>query len=98
VADGRLGAFHALDLPFVFLALDERAMVGEEPPRPMAEGMHAAWAELARTGGVSHLGPAPWDRYDTATQKLMSIDREPITLPAPELPLAGAWAQALRFR
>ncbi|WP_017569288.1 carboxylesterase/lipase family protein [Nocardiopsis halotolerans] len=55
--DGRLGAAHAMELPFVFDRLDvpglrgPRALLGpEEPPEALAAEMHAAWTAFARTG------------------------------------------------
>lgn len=49
--DGRLGACHALELPFVFDTLDgAEALVGTAPPRELAREMHRAWVAFATTG------------------------------------------------
>ncbi|MEW1654210.1 carboxylesterase family protein [Streptomyces sp. NPDC093707] len=55
--DGRLGAAHTVELPFVFdrLALPElrgaRGLLGPvEPPASLATRMHAAWVAFARSG------------------------------------------------
>ena len=51
--DGRLGACHGLELPFVFDRLDDpgaRAFVGTDPPHELAAAMGRAWAAFVATG------------------------------------------------
>ncbi|GAA1295775.1 carboxylesterase/lipase family protein [Saccharothrix xinjiangensis] len=55
--DGRLGAAHAVELPFVFDRLDLPALRGprgllgpDEPPASLAAEVRAAWVSFARTG------------------------------------------------
>jgi para-nitrobenzyl esterase len=51
--EGRLGACHALELPFVFDTLDDdanAALLGREAPAALATAMHGAWVDFARTG------------------------------------------------
>ncbi|WP_406830686.1 carboxylesterase family protein [Pedococcus sp. KACC 23699] len=46
-----LGACHALELPFVFDTLGEDAlMAGTSAPQALAEEMHRAWVDFARSG------------------------------------------------
>ncbi|MGE2737196.1 carboxylesterase/lipase family protein [Mycolicibacterium vaccae] len=54
---GRLGAAHAVELPFVFDCLDEPVLRGPtgllgpgEPPRQLAAEMHRAWVNYATDG------------------------------------------------
>jgi para-nitrobenzyl esterase len=53
---GRIGAGHAIELPFVFDTLDlglrqmAGALVGPEPPQALATEMHGAWVRFAATG------------------------------------------------
>ncbi|WP_193047725.1 carboxylesterase/lipase family protein [Mycolicibacterium baixiangningiae] len=54
---GRLGAAHAVELPFVFDRLHEPVLRGpagllgpEEPPRALASAVHGAWVDYATTG------------------------------------------------
>lgn len=69
--DGRLGASHVMELPFVFDRLDlpalhgRQALLGSGPaPQYLADRMHAAWIRFAATGdpgwprhpGVGQLG------------------------------------------
>lgn len=62
---GRLGAAHAVELPFVFDVADKPWLHGESGllgPSPVPAGpaarMHGAWVEFARTGDP---GWAPYD-------------------------------------
>ncbi|WP_216892039.1 carboxylesterase/lipase family protein [Nocardia alni] len=55
--DGRLGAAHTMELPFVFDRLDLPELLGPRgllgpaaPPAALATHMHAAWVGFARTG------------------------------------------------
>ncbi|MCD0447537.1 carboxylesterase family protein [Glycomyces sp. A-F 0318] len=51
--DGRLGACHALEIPFAFDLLDDPLMqwlTGPAAPQDLADLMHACWVSFARTG------------------------------------------------
>jgi para-nitrobenzyl esterase len=51
--DGRLGASHGLEVPFVFDALADPTaapLVGKEPPQSLADAMHGAWVAFVTTG------------------------------------------------
>src|ERR1700730_2669224 len=59
--DGRLGACHALEMPFVFDNLDKKgfeSLVGTNPPQQVADAMHAAWVAFATNGNPG------WSQYD----------------------------------
>jgi para-nitrobenzyl esterase len=65
-----LGAAHAVDLPFVFDALDATGadgLVGDRAPQRLADEMHRAWVDFAVTGR-----PA-WRPYD-ADRTVMVFD------------------------
>lgn len=50
---GGLGAFHGLEVPFVFDTVADPGvapLAGAEPPRALAAEMHRAWVRLATTG------------------------------------------------
>jgi para-nitrobenzyl esterase len=69
--DGHLGACHAMELPFVFDALDDphaAAMLGGAAPQELATEMHAAWVRFAKTGDPG------WPRYTTADRASMRFD------------------------
>jgi carboxylesterase 2/para-nitrobenzyl esterase len=67
---GRLGAAHALEIPFVFdaLGLGTEPLLGRDPPQSLADVMHDAWVAFA--GG----GRCGWPKYDLAHRPTMRFD------------------------
>jgi len=65
--DGRLGACHGLDVPFVFDTLGEgtEPLLGADPPQQLADEMHSAWVAFARTGDCG------WPKYDHGRRATM---------------------------
>ncbi|MBW0103776.1 carboxylesterase/lipase family protein [Pseudonocardia sp. KRD291] len=82
--DGRLGACHALELPFVFGTLDRAAapdgLPGETPPAELSTRMHRAWVDFAATGDPG------WPARDGADPHLMRFDGDADTLVAEPTP------------
>jgi para-nitrobenzyl esterase len=77
--EGRLGACHALEIPFVFNTLTQPGaglFLGEGPePTALALTMHDAWIAFARTGDPNHDGlPEPWPAFDAGRRALMDFD------------------------
>ncbi len=69
--DGHLGACHALELPFVFDTLDigeMEALLGDNPPQQIANAMHSAWLNFARSGDPG------WPQYDLKQRATMRFD------------------------
>ncbi len=69
--DKRLGACHALEIPFVFDTLDKEgyeAMLGPNPPQQLANSMHAAWVAFANKGDPG------WPKYDLTRRATMHFD------------------------
>ena len=61
--DGRLGAAHGLEIPFVFDTLDPTLplfgpLLGKDPPQQLADTIHAAWVSFAANGDPG------WPTYD----------------------------------
>jgi para-nitrobenzyl esterase len=91
VADGALGAFHALDLPFAFDSLDEPAMHGPSPPRRLAADMHGAWAAFAHQGDPGQIRGQKWPARDT-TSRFVAIFGDPSQVVAdPDAGLRQMW-------
>ncbi|MET7332335.1 carboxylesterase/lipase family protein [Nonomuraea sp. NPDC005650] len=68
---GRLGAAHAVELPYVFDLLDEessRALIGDEPPQVVADTAHGTWVRFVTDGDPG------WPRYDLADRSTALID------------------------
>ena len=73
VAGGVYGAYHGVELPFVFNNLEsvkgERGMLGPDGgPADLAEKMQAAFVQFAKTGNPG------WEAYKTGERKTMFID------------------------
>ncbi len=69
--DGRLGACHALEIPFVFDTLDREGMgvlLGEAPPQVLADAMHTAWV------GFITRGDPGWPQYELDQRQTMHFD------------------------
>ena len=72
VYDGKLKSTHALELPFMWDAIDKpglSALTGDGADRqPLADAMHAAWISFARTGDPG------WAAYDTTRRATQRFD------------------------
>ena len=79
VHDGKLKAYHTLDIPFVFENVDlATAMTGGRQDRyALQERMSAAWTNFARTGNPNVKGLLPdWPSFDATTRATMVLDNE----------------------
>lgn len=74
VFGGRLGACHALEIPFVFDTLDKGpaqmlgALLGPTPPQSLAATMHGAWVAFAKGGDPG------WPKYSPDRRATMRFD------------------------
>jgi carboxylesterase 2/para-nitrobenzyl esterase len=68
--NGRLGACHALEIPFVFDTLGQgtEPLLGSNPPQQLADAMHAAWIAFATSGDPG------WPKYDLSRRETMRFD------------------------
>ncbi len=68
--NGRLGACHAAEIPFVFdtLGIETEPLLGPNPPQLVADAMHGAWVAFARTGDPG------WPKYDLSRRATMRFD------------------------
>jgi para-nitrobenzyl esterase len=73
VHDGKLKAFHTLEIPFVLENVDEgKSMTGTGKDRYALEAkMSGAWAAFARTGNPNHPGLVHWPKFDTNKRATM---------------------------
>ncbi len=73
-----LGAFHAIELPFVFDAFTVDGwdvFVGVDAGgRELARAMRSAWAAFAATGDPSVAALGPWPPYDATARCTMVLD------------------------
>jgi para-nitrobenzyl esterase len=89
---GRLGACHAIDLPFTFDTLSAPGLVGEEQmlgpaggPQELATRTHQAWVRFARDGDPG------WTRFDVERRASMRIDETWQELGDPGAAMRRAW-------
>jgi para-nitrobenzyl esterase len=71
--DGKLGACHALEIPFVFDTLETDGfenVQGPNPPQQLASAMHAAWVAFATSGNPG------WPQYDLNRRATMRFDTQ----------------------
>jgi para-nitrobenzyl esterase len=85
---GRLGACHALDVPFALgtLALPKlRDFAGSGPEaEQLAHAMMDAWAAFARTGEPAAPGLPAWPRYAPPRRATLELGAAPRVLEAPD--------------
>jgi para-nitrobenzyl esterase len=94
---GRLGACHALDIPFCFDALDRGGaafFLGEVTPGAvaLARAMRSAWAAFARTGEPAADGLPEWPAWDPDRRATMVLDDPPAVVDDPSPNCRTAWA------
>jgi para-nitrobenzyl esterase len=74
-ADGRMGAHHAMDLPFVFDTADVPLTTkGADGAPELAAAMSAAWAAFARTGKPDNPAIPAWPAYSPDSRATMVFD------------------------
>ena len=73
--EGRLGAPHAMDVPFCFNTVDLTNVSGGSPEAfTLATTMSSLWAAFARTGRPVHRSIPSWPAYDTPTRATLVLD------------------------
>ena len=81
--DGRLGACHGLELPFVFDTIDlgrgqmMGGALGDDPPRELADLVHGAWVAFAAHGDPG------WQRYHLDRRPVMRLQTTPSLMEDP---------------
>jgi len=74
-AGGRMGAHHAMDLPFVFDTTDvPLSTKGADGAPELARAMSASWAAFAHTGNPANPAIPAWPAYSTAERATMVFD------------------------
>ena len=73
-----MGAYHTLDIPFVFNNVDVAAsMTGASQERyQLAHVMSAAWAAFARSGNPNHPDMPHWPAFDSDQYPTMVFGSE----------------------
>ena len=76
--DGRLGAPHVYEIPFVFDNVSQPiGLLGDDPGRfALAARMSDAWIAFARTGAPNHRDLPRWPAYNSTDRATMIFDDE----------------------
>jgi para-nitrobenzyl esterase len=86
---GRLGAAHAVELPYVFDVLDDEsshALIGDAPPQAVADTAHGAWVSFVADGDPG------WPRYNLVTRSTALIDEGITVVDDPDGTERELWA------
>ncbi len=86
--DGKIGACHGAELPFVFDNLADdglHALLGRDLPQPLADAMHGAWVAFARDGDPG------WAAYRPGERATMMFDREAAVVGDPRAQERRLW-------
>ncbi len=88
IYDGRLGAFHSLDIGFTFDNTDrwESATGGSERARDLAARVSQAWINFASTGNPNHRDLPVWAPYTISSRATMIFDDLCRVLSSPDDP------------
>ncbi|MDQ0675208.1 para-nitrobenzyl esterase [Pseudarthrobacter siccitolerans] len=93
---GKLGACHALDIPFVFRQLrspEAEFLTRGTAPQGLSEMMSTAWAAFAQTGKPIAVGLPDWPFYGPG-RRTMVLDEPPRVEDDPRRELREFWAAA----
>jgi len=85
---GRLGACHAIEVPFVFDTLHapgSPAISGDAAPQELATVMHRAWVDFVTTGDPG------WPSYDLATRPVQVFGTLTSVVPDPRAEQRAVW-------
>ncbi len=88
-----LGAYHGLELPFVFHNLSGQGLV--DAPEALGDRMQDSWIAFARHGDPNHPGIPRWPAFDAERSELLIFEASPRLAPDPERELRARW-DALR--
>jgi para-nitrobenzyl esterase len=78
IRDGKMKAYHTLEIPFAFDNVDEaKSMTGDSQERyPLQDRVSGAWAAFARTGNPSHKGLPNWPAYNAEQRPTMILNTQ----------------------
>lgn len=96
VDGGRLGAAHAMDVPFVFGTLDApnvARLIGDAP-LSLSHAMQDAWLAFARTGDPACDALPDWPAYEAGRRATLVFDETPAPVDDPGGAERAAWQAA----
>jgi len=92
--DGRLGAPHAIDVPFTFDTLEFTNATDRSPgAHTLAATMSGAWAAFAHTGVPGHVSLPAWPAYSGEQRATMVLDADCHVARDPGAETRALWAE-----
>jgi para-nitrobenzyl esterase len=96
--NGRLGAFHTAEIPYVFGTLDKRAWPWQEYDRQLSETMSSYWVNFATRGDPNGAGLPAWPKFDPQAPTVMRFDDTIAVGELPERALFDLWDEVMRHQ
>ena len=89
-----MGAYHAIELPFVFY-IKEEEMFGGDPPITLIEQVQNAWIGFSRNGDPNHSGLPEWPQYNEKEKPKMVFNVNPRVENDPDGVLRDKWEEVM---
>jgi para-nitrobenzyl esterase len=91
--DGRLGACHAIEIPFLFPGGGNLGGMTDDdgPPRALAHAIQDAWTAFAHDGDPACASLPPWPRYDREHRFTMEFADECTVISDPDGAIRRLW-------
>jgi para-nitrobenzyl esterase len=92
--DPEKGAYHGIELPFVFYSKGDE-MFGGNPPIALMEQVQNAWINFARFGDPNHSDLPMWSQYNLKDKPIMFFNVNPRVENDPDGVLREKWAEVM---
>ena len=79
-----MGASHGMEMPYVFVHLDQMPLAWTAQDRTLASTMAAYWTNFARSGDPNGAGLPLWPEFRTANQRVLELGAEIKPMPVPD--------------
>ncbi|MTD54214.1 carboxylesterase/lipase family protein [Amycolatopsis pithecellobii] len=93
--DGRVGASHGLEVPFVFDDFSlpiTKSMLGDDVPGSLTEELHGSWISFATNGDPAATGAVPaWPEYEPGSRQTMVFDEKTAVVADPDGERRASW-------
>jgi para-nitrobenzyl esterase len=89
-----MGAYHAIELPFVFYVKEEE-MFGGDMPITLIEQVQNAWIGFSRNGDPNHPGLPEWPQYNEKEKSKMVFNVNPRVENDPDGVLRDKWEEVM---